>query len=330
MLSLQIAKHLSVKRRGVELSPEAQAANWILTLDADPSPELRARFVDWRNANMRHRIASRHLEIALERAGLIHNFQQTGGDGHDGQPLLCAPPSSGTFPPVLRWLTRTVPVLFLAGFGLLMLPPPGKTIASNSLEQKHVALDDGSDATLAAASKMKVTPGGIVELQSGKATISVGRGQRPLEVRAGKAVARATGASFAVRIDASERVEIAVTEGRVEFATGDRERDLWRTPQSISATTLRAGERASVTGDRLRIVTFLERRLTFNREPLDNVVRDINLFHDRQLRIDDPSIRSLRISGTFDVTAFDAFVGALVPLGIRAETRGMEVFLHHR
>ena len=53
---------------------------------------------------------------------------------------------------------------------------------------------------------------------------------------------------------------------------------------------------------------------------LVEAVAEFNRYNRRQIVIDDPSIETFHIGGTFDTQDLDNFVGALSSFGIRADS----------
>jgi ferric-dicitrate binding protein FerR (iron transport regulator) len=54
---------------------EAQAARWLVKLDADPTPQRRAKFDAWCNKNPRHQAAFMRLAAAWKRTDALRNVR---------------------------------------------------------------------------------------------------------------------------------------------------------------------------------------------------------------------------------------------------------------
>lgn len=143
---------------------------------------------------------------------------------------------------------------------------------------------------------------------------------RPFYVRTRGAIVRAVGTKFNVYEQQNE-TRVAVVEGVVQVAYGSKtqsllslETDRDRPPAdaSQSPTTslaLSAGEAALVTTNEVikhalpdpSVATAWQQRLLiFEDATLEEVATQFNRYNDSQIRITDPSVSALRLSGTFD------------------------------
>jgi transmembrane sensor len=140
--------------------------------------------------------------------------------------------------------------------------------------------------------------------------------------------------------------------------------DVWRQPGStlisvmtgqiavsVQGTTTPAGLHDSVrvsAGQQVRVVggvlppaavptdlrestAWLERKIVFNERPLGVVAEEFNRYNSVTFTIEDPALRSLRISGAFDATDIDSFAAFLASLdGVRVDRRpgGFDVLRH--
>jgi transmembrane sensor len=174
-------------------------------------------------------------------------------------------------------------------------------------------------------------------LRRGEARFTVAKDpNRPFLVETPQATVRALGTVFNVQI-ARQGTDVAVLEGHVEVTRavdkakdpepstlpplaerlkgGSAEARPKSTPklstQRVSATrlVLASGERAAITqegkilpdaGPPLeRVVGWTDRRLVFREETLATLIAEVNRYHEKPIRIVDPEIAGLRISGTF-------------------------------
>ncbi len=197
-------------------------------------------------------------------------------------------------------------------------------------EQRSVTLQDGSVLYVNTNSDVQVEWSARerrVELVSGEARFAVAKDPtRPFLVTTPHATLRALGTVFNVRIG-SEQTAVTVIEGRVALAR--------RAPANSAGTAtaasapqaagvpvvgtpaqgagdvleLTAGEHAAITQQGSILpnegpsvessLAWSERRLVFRDQPLADVVADFNRYHEASLRIDDPGLAAIRISGSF-------------------------------
>ena len=199
---------------------------------------------------------------------------------------------------------------------------------------ERVVLDDGSVVHLNTNSAMRVLIAPdhrYVVLEYGEALFKVVHDRsRPFDVQAAGTTVRAVGTEFSVRVrdeqgttSGAQNVEVLVREGRVAINPP-------ATPEIPTATAvpaaktslLSAGESITVTAKRMELakvaepdvarkLSWVEGRLWFERQRLDDVVAEFNRYNRRQLVIADPAIAELRIGGGFEATDIDSFTAAL-------------------
>lgn len=189
-------------------------------------------------------------------------------------------------------------------------------------EQRSVTLQDGSILHVNTDSEVRVDFDGRerrVVLAHGEARFSVAKdAARAFLVTTPHATVRAVGTVFNVRA-APDRTAVTVIEGRVALTSraagavapmGNGQATQARAvPEGIERLELDAGEQAAVTrqGSILPHVgpsvesalAWSERRLVFRDELLGEVVAEFNRYHERSIRIDDPALAAIRISGSF-------------------------------
>lgn len=223
-------------------------------------------------------------------------------------------------------------------------------LETNTAENREVALADGSSVTLGGKSRLSVVLGvrmREVRLESGEAFFRVAHDpRRPFIVRTDATSVTAVGTEFDVRL-ASERVVVGVAEGtvRVEAATGTGPAaspaygTRWR---SGSSANVSAGEELTVTEAGAAVIRLVdpgtvaewrEGRLQYLGEPLGAVVSDVNRYVGYRIVITDPSLATLRMTGTIltgDLQSWLQSVEVALPVhvvqipggGVRLEARG--------
>ncbi len=172
-------------------------------------------------------------------------------------------------------------------------------------ERRQLQLPDGSTLDLNTDTKVHIAfyeSSRTVELLRGEALFEVQPDKsRPFSVDAGQTQVLVTGTQFNVRRD-PDRVTVAVREGAVQLSTGP----WWRRDKVL----LSAGQisRASSHGltalpqERVEAMTAWQQgRIVFRDVPLSTVASELNRYLDHALRVADPQIAKLRISGTLSI-----------------------------
>lgn len=199
-----------------------------------------------------------------------------------------------------------------------------------------VTLPDGSTLQLDTATRAEVTlyrDRREVALPEGQALFAVQKdAARPFDVVAGPVRITVVGTRFAVRHTAGDAgVRIAVEEGRVRVAA----------PADADAGLLLAAGQAFVAGSdgepgtvsavaRGGVAPWREGRVAFDDTPLAQALAEFERYGDTRLRITDPAVGALRLSGSFDVRNADSFARAIqrmLPVRLRAQGGQMEIVL---
>lgn len=155
---------------------------------------------------------------------------------------------------------------------------------------------------------------------------------RPFSVAAGEGRTVALGTRFQVDLR-GDAVAVTLAEGAVSVTgTGDLE---GRTEQLQPGEELRYGSSPQAWTKRsvdLQAATGWERgRLVFHGAPLAEVLAEVNRYVDQPLRIDDPLLAGLPVSGNFIAGDSHLVASALVQtLPISAEEQGREIVLSRR
>jgi transmembrane sensor len=170
----------------------------------------------------------------------------------------------------------------------------------------------------------------LVEVDHGQVALAVAHDDgRPFRVHAGSSDTVAVGTEFDVyrRPDATL---ITVVTGQVAVSVGPF------APARTAGTGLPAGLRVGA-GRQIRVVAgrlssvsvptdlrettaWLERKIVFEQRPLGAVADEFNRYNDKPFTIDDPALRRLPISGTFNAADTDSFAAFLESLdGVRVE-----------
>ncbi|HEX4242398.1 MAG TPA: FecR domain-containing protein [Steroidobacteraceae bacterium] len=310
----------------------AEASEWFIEFRAgDVTGEARSRFIEWL------RRSPEHIQAYLEVSGAWSELPSADPHGRFDIPALIArarneadvvalspqsarpgararPPHTAE-PRTLRSFLRrpaaaAAVVALLASITALCIWIGRDTARSYSTgigEQRTIQLVDGSTVELNALSKVEVrltAQRRDVALIEGQALFRVAKDkQRPFVVSAGDAEVRAVGTEFDVYRKRTETV-VTVVEGRVEtYPESDGAGAL--------AILLSAGEQLTVVphtvtkprrADTAAATAWVQKRLIFEEMPLSEVAEEFNRYNRRPLVIDDPDLKTLRISGVYSST----------------------------
>jgi len=195
-------------------------------------------------------------------------------------------------------------------------------------EQQTLHLADGSEIRLDAASELVVSwhlRSRQTELKRGQALFAVApMTWRPFLVDAGPAAVRVVGTRFNVsRLD--DAVTVTVAEGRVAVRTG-ADAVLLEANRQVRVDGGRSG--AVVKVDAAEALAWEHGELVFESTPLSEVLGVIQRYHDKPLRLQDPRIGRLPVSGVFDsahVERLLALLPNILPVTVSTAADGSRV-----
>jgi transmembrane sensor len=224
--------------------------------------------------------------------------------------------------------------------------PRAREYSTGRGEHVTIQLSDGSRATLAPLTRLRILPGfgtatRDVELR-GEAILDVAHdASRPFRVHTSTAVAQDLGTRFDIRAYTEEStVTVAVAEGAVS---------LGRTADSTPTTgarvaegvVIRAGSLGRLDG-RGRVTTrealhlpdyfgWTSGNLAFNDMALEDVQHTLERWYAVRVLVDDPALRSRRLTARFEGQSVHSIVNALaITLDADAQWRGAVVTLTRR
>lgn len=178
-------------------------------------------------------------------------------------------------------------------------------------QRDHLHMADGSLIALNSATHLRIEQRVLsrqFELLEGEATFTVAPGDKPFIVRSQGVAVRDISTVFNVRSD-SRGVAVAVIDGAVDVSTAQA------APQR-----LRGGQQLLATGERLGSVTSLDPagatawqqgKLRFDGTALRDVLADIRRYRQAPIRLADPRLGDLRVSGEFDSVAVESLIDLL-------------------
>jgi transmembrane sensor len=345
---------MSGKTMSIQDEIEAQAARWVIRVEAtgsDPatrreldawfavSPRHEATYVrvraGWLKANGFRRM--RPLDGFVDANLFSRKTKRAQGRAHGFAVVAAGAGTAGLIIAVLGWLA--------------LAREPARSYATEIGEQRHLTLEDGSSLDINTDSQVDVRYSPAqreMEVEHGEALFQVRSDpKRPFTVTAGDAVIEALGTTFAVRLHdqpgelGEALTEVMVSEGRVAITggsagagagAGDRSIGVnANAPHAESAPALlTAGDRAFVGRGTITVkaigVEEVSRRLSWRHgqisllgEGLAEAVREFNRYRVGKILIGDPAIASVQLSGTFPIPEMENFLSALEgPFGIRA------------
>ena len=199
-------------------------------------------------------------------------------------------------------------------------------------------LADGSKITLNTESRVRVDLTATerrAELEWGEAFFDIARdSSRPFVVMAGQKRIVVLGTKFSVRRDAQE-IRIAVTEGAVQLETLGASRPE-KAERLIAGTVAITGKRGTLVQQKAlnKVEEELSWRagvLVFRDETLAEAIAEFNRYTERNIRIVDPRVASMRVAGSFQSNNAEDFVRLLEQgYALRVDTADDEILLHAR
>lgn len=315
-----------------------EAERWFVRLQEGVYPASeRAAFERWRAADPAHAAAYREVE----------RLWALGGEAVKDPAVMAAAmralhPSEPALDRVRRWLlpaaalaaAATLAAVVIAPRWLAPPEPPGTQHATRVGEQRELRLPDGSLATLDTATVLVERYGPRerrVVLQQGRAQFQVqGNPERPFVVHAQGGTITAIGTVFQVRV--GEETRITLLEGELAVATEDSagaSRGAARLTSGQELTFDHEGRVGAVTAiDAKAARGWTEGKLFVDNWRLHALLAEMNRYSDTRLRLDDPTLSELRISGVFRTGDQDMLVRMLQQgWSLRAERRDGEIVL---
>jgi len=200
-------------------------------------------------------------------------------------------------------------------------------------EQRTLTLSDGSRVTMDALTVMRVRYTASVrsiDLVAGRAYFEVAHDTaRPLRVHAGPRTVTAVGTAFSVRREPRETT-VVLAEGKV--AVSDHESPVTLAMMSPGQSMLMVdgmGAGRPSSADLGRAMAWRNGQMIFDNVALADAAAEMNRYSTLQVVVADPSLRKLRISGTFNAGQSRAFVEAIQSyFPVRAKSTATTVELH--
>ena len=247
------------------------------------------------------------------------------------------------------WLACAAAALALGAVSFLLIhadpAPQTLTYASAIGEIRTDTLADGTDITLNTNSEITVSYSETerrIDLARGQVLFAVAPEARPFTVSAAGTDTRALGTMFEIFLR-REDMSVTLIEGSVSVAPQTAGKGQGTGPSTASqpeppaATRLRAGDRLVMRAGHIASLTQVDTEtalswrsgmLQFRDVTLEDAVAEMNRYSDTEIRVDDPDLAALRLSGTFPASEPDDFAKSLeLLLPLRAQRSGHEIWL---
>jgi transmembrane sensor len=299
-----------------------QAAEWFVRLrEGRVSEEERNAFGLWVRANPVHLEEYQAVQEMWQELGGLESLLP------DTEEADIRPRSKSVRKPLAA--AATLVVFLFTGLLVFLHDPSGYETAKG--EQRMLRLADNSVVRLNSDTVLEV------ELTPKQRTLRLLRGEayfevahdpgRPFVVITAGGTVRAIGTKFNIYRLPSD-VRVTVVEGRVEVANQEGDARLLNAEEMV-AYGADGGAFTQVGHRNGHALDWLEGRIYFEATPLVDVVEQLNRYLETPLRISDPELNSLELSGTFRITNLES-LPELLPrlLPVSLEYAGDSVLLH--
>ena len=317
-----------------------RAEHWHQRVNAaDCTADERAEFERWQAEKPEHAAAYERVDYLYRRAADLRS------DPHWRALGQSARQTAARAARLRRGIRLTVAaaalVIVVAAIGWQLGNPvqPEQHYATAIGERRTITLNDGSTVVLDTDSELTVIYSRKqrdLVLLRGRAQFSVAsQPQRPFVVESGGGAVRAVGTQFQVRKRDAD-VLVTLLEGVVTVSTVAASPDA-----AERIATLAAGEQLSFDDRQLGVKQAVDLavaqgwtrgELVFDRRPLQELIDEMNRYTTVKLRLEDPSLKDLPVSGAFYDNDQDSLVRALeIGWPLRAERiSSTEILLHPR
>lgn len=317
-------------------SSAGRADAWLaLLLSPDCTPQDRAEFNQWLDESPQHVIAYVEAERLHQIAGQLANDEMLRAAA---RAALREAGRDAT--PAWRRFAWWAPTTLVAGVLVAVTigmrwwvptgPAPSEHYATQVGERRELTLQDGSRLMLDTDSSLSVrfdNERREVEVERGRVQFVVAQdAARPFTVRAGEGSIRDIGTTFQVH-KADQHVEVGLIEGKVIVTGAEKATSTLAPGQQVSYDNhgrLGATEPLDVSvanawpgGD-----------LVFKNQRLDALLVEMNRYSTTKLRLAEPELGRITVSGVFHAGDQAALLEVLKQgWSLRAERRGDEIYL---
>lgn len=170
-------------------------------------------------------------------------------------------------------------------------------------EREQIVLADGTTIDMNTDTVIRIALLGCsrkVTIERGEASFKIGSERfRPFIVHSGNGTLRDIGTEFNV-VQQGDKTTVAVLEGAVEVTLDNQISGIktLRSGQQLTYSTHDLSDISAV--DAESIVAWRKNRLIFRDTPLNEVIHQINRYHERPIRLADSQLSKLTVSGEFN------------------------------
>jgi len=283
---------------GAEDTIMAKAAAWHAASESD-AMDWDA-FTLWLEADPRHRAAYDEVALAdLRLQELSPSMERPPVAANDAEPDWSDEPARPMHR--WRWAAGALAAALVAVLAVPQFMVGDPQVFVTGAASHTIALNDGSEITIAPNSKLEVSADEERLALSGGAWFDIVHDpDRPLSIAAGDLTIRDIGTRFDVQ-DTDGRVRIAVDEGKVHVSS----------PILTAPVQLAAGQALTFdpTGSGVRVANsqgakaggWREGRLTYDNTPLSLVAADLSRYAAIEVAVD-PRLQDRKFSGTLIVS----------------------------
>jgi transmembrane sensor len=284
-----------------------EAEHWFVRLlDPQCSAAQRAEFERWRAADPRHASAYRDVERLWKQSEeAIKDPAVMAAARRALQPEPQARASRRWFVPVLAAAAALLLAVALPRWLSTPADPAGTAYTAAVGQQRTITLTDGSSILLDTDSEVVVRYSDRtrrVDLLRGQAQFSVhGNHAWPFVVHAGAGTVTAVGTHFQVRLD-DQDTDVALLEGKLAIATQTPDGGM-QDASLVGGQGLAFDANGQITPvhtvDMQRAQGWTRGQLFVHNWRLADLVAEMNRYSNTKLKLADPSLENIRISGVF-------------------------------
>jgi transmembrane sensor len=297
-----------------------EAAKWFAAMHGPNREASRAEFERWRDASPAHRAAYDEAERLWQLSTGLAGTEIGAARRLPGRrpPFWSMPAARPAFAALAVVLIAVIAIGLWRANGARPgseLVATAEPVSTRIGEIRLVRLADGSAVTLDTDSAIEITMSAdkrLVRLTRGRARFDVAHdAARPFLVEAGGRSVTALGTVFDVGIDPNG-MSVTLFRGSVDV------RGLAQAGSAAPLTRLAPGECYSDAPRRPRVAKapagaerWVSGMLDFDAVPLAEVLAQTNRYSGRKIRLAEPSIGALRVTGAFRPLPVDALADSL-------------------
>lgn len=301
-----------------------EATEWVVKLRSPAaSKKTQYRFSRWLNQSDAH-------EAAFDAA--VQDWQITGALTYSAESQAAlrsaqratANTERGAFN-WFRWQAAAVASALLAVvFGALQLdlaqePSASELYATSIGEQREISLNDGSSVKLNTNSRIRIEYRDdlrLLTLDKGEAFFKVASNrQRPFVVDTHKGTITAVGTAFSVNRQ-EDSIDVTVVEGIVSVKERQTQPEIKAEHKLVKADQkLQINQRGLsqvVATNAASALAWRNQLLVLEDKPLTDAIGQLNRYLTTPVDVSDPSLRTLRVSGTFSLQSPESTLDGLM------------------